>query len=58
MQHQTIFPDLTGEHASAMAKKSILLNGQKVLFDKKVLLMPVELQKLEDDKSNKRRSRD
>ncbi|MEM6697335.1 MAG: hypothetical protein AAF806_07705 [Bacteroidota bacterium] len=44
MKHH-IFPDLSQRHSSAMEDKPVLLDGQKVLFDKKVTLMPVELEK-------------
>jgi hypothetical protein len=42
----TEFPRLpNGQHARAMdAEKPIFLDGQKVIFDKKIGLMPVELE--------------
>ena len=45
MNNQTVFPDLSQQHTTAMEAKAILLDGQKVLFDKKVMLMPTELEK-------------
>jgi hypothetical protein len=50
MKSQTIFPDLT--YAASLSGQPVVLDGQKVLFDKKVTLMPVELEKktAKDDK--------
>lgn len=45
MNQSHLFPDLTMSYAAALEEKPILLDGQKVLFDKKVTLMPVALEK-------------
>lgn len=45
MKNENKFPDLSEQHAVAMEEQPVLLDGQKVLFDKKVTLMPVELKK-------------
>lgn len=42
-----IFPDMSDAYAFAAESAEIKINGQKVLFDKKVSLMPVELKKKE-----------
>lgn len=44
MKRQTIFPDLSRQHTTALENQPVVLNGQKVLFDKKVTLMPVEME--------------
>ena len=41
-------PDLSMMSASSLELEPILLNGQTILFDKKVKLMPVEI----EDKPN------
>jgi hypothetical protein len=46
MHTATKFPDLT--YAAALSETPVLLDGQKVVFDKKVILMPVELEKKPD----------
>jgi len=51
MKKITTFPDLSHEFPVALEKKSIEFNGQVVLFDKKVGLMPVKLEKKEDDEN-------
>lgn len=43
MKKDTQFPDLSGEYLESLAESTIELNGHKVLFDKKVSLMPVKL---------------
>lgn len=43
MKSQNIFPDLTQSYTGALEDKPVLLDGRKVLFDKKVALLPVEL---------------
>lgn len=43
MKGQNIFPDLSKQTSTSLESQSIVLNGQKVLFDKKVILIPVEL---------------
>ena len=43
MNQQSILPDLSGQYAESKTQKTILLDGQKVLFDKRGMLMPVEL---------------
>jgi len=45
MKNENKFPDLSQQHAVAMEEQPVLLDGQKVLSDKKVTLMPVELEK-------------
>lgn len=45
MDRPTVFPDLSQQHAAAFSEQPVKLNGQKVLFDKKVTLMPVALEK-------------
>ena len=40
-----ILPDLSQMSSTSLELESILVNGQKVLFDKKVKLMPVEIEK-------------
>ena len=45
MNRTTRFPDLSHEHATAMEASDVKLDGQKVLFDKKVSLMPVAIKK-------------
>ena len=44
---KNVFPDLSRSYAGAMEEMPVVLDGQKVLFDKKVSLMPVELKKNE-----------
>jgi hypothetical protein len=39
------FPVLSQSYAGALEENPIQLNGQKVLFDKQVTLLPVELKK-------------
>ena len=43
MEHK--FPDLSQMSSTTLELESILVNGQKLLFDKKVKLMPVEIEK-------------
>jgi hypothetical protein len=38
-------PNLSNVSSQTLAKKSILLNNQRILFDKKVTLMPVIIEK-------------
>jgi len=45
MKSKNKFPDLSQQHAVAMEDAPVLLDGQRVLFDKKITLMPVELEK-------------
>lgn len=45
MNRTSRFPDLSHEHATAMEASDVKLDGQKVLFDKKVSLMPVAIKK-------------
>lgn len=45
MKEQNKFPDLSTASSTALAKKTVQLNGQKVVFDKKVTLMPVTVEK-------------
>ena len=45
MNRPSRFPDLSREHATAMEASDVKLDGQKVLFDKKVSLMPVAIKK-------------
>lgn len=45
MDKPTKFPDLSEQHIEALTEKTIKLDGQKVLFDKKVRLMPIALEK-------------
>ena len=45
MKTQSKFPDLSKQHSTALEKSEVKLDGQKVLFDKKVMLMPIELEK-------------
>ena len=45
MQSQFKFPDLSRQLSGAMEESPVILNGQKVLFDTKITLMPVEIQK-------------
>ena len=54
MNHSSKFPDLSKVYPGALEAKSIELNGQTVLFDKKVTLMPVEIKKNENHQSNDR----
>ena len=39
------FPDLQKAQATTEAMASVQINGQKVLFDKKVTLLPIELKR-------------
>ena len=41
------FPDLSRPYPGALDASTVKLDGQKVLFDKKVSLMPVALKKEE-----------
>lgn len=45
----TKFPDLSQSYSGALDDNPVLLNGQKVLFDKKVALLPVALKKKPKD---------
>ncbi len=45
MNDQYQFPDLSHTYTVALEDDPVLLDGQRVLFDKKVTLMPVELEK-------------
>ena len=40
----TRFPDLASEFSGALADEPVLLDGMKVLFDRKVGLYPVNLE--------------
>lgn len=42
---ETRLPDLSKMSSTTLELETILVNGQKLLFDKKVKLMPVELEK-------------
>ncbi|MEL6865623.1 MAG: hypothetical protein AAFP19_14445 [Bacteroidota bacterium] len=44
MEKQHLFPDLSESTSRAMEEKGILLDGQKVLFDQKVALVPAALE--------------
>lgn len=57
MNRTSRFPDLSRPHAAAMETADVKLDGQKVLFDKKVSLMPVSLQKEEPDHDERRPDR-
>ena len=41
-------PDLSQMSSKTLELETILVNGQKLLFDKKVKLMPVEIEKQQD----------
>lgn len=41
-------PDLSQISSKTIELETVLVNGQKLLFDKKVKLMPVELEKQQD----------
>ncbi len=45
MKSNNIFPDLSRYQSTSLEEQPVLLDGQKVLFDKKVTLMPVALDK-------------
>ena len=38
-------PDLSQMSSKTLEIETILINGQKLLFDRKVILMPVEIEK-------------
>lgn len=38
-------PDLSKMSSTTLELEAVLINGQKLLFDKKVKLMPVEIEK-------------
>lgn len=42
---ETKLPDLSKMSSTTLDIENILVNGQKVLFDKRVKLMPVDLEK-------------
>jgi len=42
-------PDLSQMSSISLELETVLVNGQKLLFDKKVKLMPVELEKKQDN---------
>lgn len=42
-------PDLSRISSETLKMETILVNGQKLLFDKKVKLMPVEIEKKQND---------
>lgn len=44
----TLFPDLSKASAMDEAGQKVLLNGMTILFDEKVGLYPVRLEKKED----------
>lgn len=44
-QTTTKFPILSQSYAGALEENPVHLNGQKVLFDKQVTLLPTELKK-------------
>ena len=46
MKEKNKFPDLSAATSTALADKTVQLNGQKVIFDKKVTLMPVKVDKI------------
>lgn len=46
---ETKLPDLSRMSSTTLELETILVNGQKLLFDKKVKLMPVELEKKQLD---------
>ena len=43
------FPTISQEYAGMMSDDPVKLDGQKVLFDKKVVLLPVELETTNDE---------
>ena len=45
MKKQQLFPTLSGAYSKGMVSDEIFLDGMRVLFNKKVMLMPVELEK-------------
>lgn len=45
MSNQNIFP--TPAFAGSMSESTVTLEGQKVVFDKKVSLLPVDIKKQE-----------
>lgn len=49
MKRQTVFPSLPAGFAFGLAEEPVLLDGMKVLFDQRVGLFPVNLEKVEDD---------
>ncbi|HKK77710.1 MAG TPA: hypothetical protein VJ953_21705 [Saprospiraceae bacterium] len=53
MEDKNKFPDLSKAQVQSLEERDIKLNGQKVLFDKKVSLMPVELDKKINKKTGK-----
>lgn len=46
---QTKLPIISNDSASKSSQRTVRLNGYKVLFDKKVTLMPVELKIVKDE---------
>ncbi len=48
MTHSSRFPHSSESHALSMEAESVKLDGQRVLFDKKVALLPVPLEKAEE----------
>ena len=44
---ETKLPDLSRMSSETLIMETILVNGQKLLFDKKVKLMPVEIEKIQ-----------
>ena len=49
MDKQTLFPDLT--YSASLESSPVQLDGQKVLFDKKVTLMPADLETTKQEKN-------
>ncbi len=47
MDKQTLFPDLT--YSASLDSQPVQLDGQKVLFDKKVTLMPADLETIKQE---------
>ncbi len=48
MKRQTLFPVLPVGFAFGLSDEPIVLDGMKVLFDQRVGLYPVNLEKVED----------
>ncbi|WP_156133082.1 hypothetical protein [Lacinutrix sp. Hel_I_90] len=45
---ETKLPDLSQMSSKTLELETVLVNGQKLLFDKKVKLMPVDIEKQKD----------
>lgn len=52
MKTQNVFPALPAGFAFSLADEPVLLDGMKVLFDQRVGLYPVNLEKVEDEESD------